>query len=303
MLISASSFCYAQKKSDSVRDHIKFGKPEYVYNEDHDIEAITIGYLLPNGKTGMLKAELMFPQSEESFTGGEIHHEDINFDGIPDLQVSLGVINGYGSFVYEGYIWNSKKQVFTIVENYCEIINAEPVPEEKCIHGANRVDNDITFTKWEWKNGRLVKVTEETVDVNDLFKDIEPSEPADAIDDDIPLMRPLTDEEKMQNQAIAGEWKWVEGESELNVELTLECDDGYLSVGECMIYGSTATFDVGCTYIKGVLMISDNLVIVDDMPSLEMELRLNPRGDLVGKYKCTVGETTDKGKVVLRHAE
>ena len=43
---------------------------------------------------------------------GEILEDDWNFDGIPDLQVGTGPMNGFGNYTYDVWLWNEESHKF-----------------------------------------------------------------------------------------------------------------------------------------------------------------------------------------------
>ena len=43
---------------------------------------------------------------------GEISEDDWNFDGIPDLQVCTGPMNGFGNYTYDVWLWNDEAHKF-----------------------------------------------------------------------------------------------------------------------------------------------------------------------------------------------
>lgn len=101
------------------------------------------------------------PLDMDNWTGfGEIQEEDINFDGIPDLQICLGPFNAFGNFTYDGLVWDPKAHKFVRIENYSEIFDPQIAPGENRIMGLFRLDNDLTISIYEWQNGKLVLVEE-----------------------------------------------------------------------------------------------------------------------------------------------
>ena len=129
---------------------------------DDDGEAIAdtiITYL--TDKTGRIDTLVSWaiPLDMAYWTGfGEIQEEDINFDGIPDLQICLGPFNGYGNFTYDGFVWDPKDHKFVRVENYGEIFDPQLHSLENKIVGLFRLGNDLTISVYEWQNGKLVLV-------------------------------------------------------------------------------------------------------------------------------------------------
>ena len=173
--------------------------------------------------------------------------------------------------------------MFIYVEEYCEIVNPEIDEIEKRIMSYNRIDDVIEINEWRWIDGKL-KNTDRA------YEDVEEEIPSE-------------DEYLMQAKALVGEWWWVDdGElpSDIQLILSLDIEDATLYCSEATIYGSNAAFDLDCSYVKGVLTLSDAFGLTDDMSSLNAQLKLNPRGDLYGTFECKVGEQYSKGTVTLR---
>lgn len=274
------------QNSDPIRDQLKWDRLAAPSNDNNEIEKLYFGYTRPDGKHFDIIAELPFAIAADQFNGGWIKEDDINFDGIPDLQISLGSLNGIGAFTYEGYVWNPSARQFNWVEDFRQIINPEVSPGDKVVIGHELIENIMSLSEWRWE-GRGLVLTDLRYENNDDYT------PTDA-------------ERRMQSEALVGEWQWaVDGElpSEIQLCLSLDCEDGMLYVSECTIYGSTATFDIDCTYSNGIMKLMDAPGLAPGMSSLSAQLRLNPRGDLVGFFRCRVGENKSKGTVTLRMQE
>ena len=89
---------------------------------------------------------------------GDIEEKDINFDGVPDLQICLGPTNAWGGFTYDAYVWDNKKHGFVHIENYDEILDPVLYPNDNRIIGTLRIDNDIDTSVYEWQQGKLVLI-------------------------------------------------------------------------------------------------------------------------------------------------
>jgi hypothetical protein len=101
------------------------------------------------------------PLDIENWTGfGEILEEDINFDGIPDLQICLGPFNAFGNFTYDGLVWDQDAHKFVRVENYSEIFDPQLSLFDNRIIGLFRLDSDLTISVYEWHDGKLVLIEE-----------------------------------------------------------------------------------------------------------------------------------------------
>ena len=137
---------------------------EYTITPMHDegetsCETILFHYTFPDGTLKQMNIDLPWPV--EVFQGGEVKEVDLNFDGIDDVQIELGLLTGSGSNVfYAGLLWDKDKKEFVEIPVYCNIVNAEPDPENKCIMGYIIETPYITVQKWEWKDGILVMTHE-----------------------------------------------------------------------------------------------------------------------------------------------
>lgn len=277
---------YAQRK-DPVRDKLKWDKLAAPSNSDGEIEKIYFGYTRPDGKHFNLNSELTFPIPAEEFMGGDVYEKDINFDGIPDIQISLGFISGYGAELFDAWVWNPKKHIFENVELYSNIVNPEIDAENKRIMSYNHIDDVIEINEWKWVDGQLKNTDRAYQDANDDYT-------------------PTPDEHLMQCKALVGEWWWVDDgqlPSDIQLILNLDIEDATLYCSEAQIYGSNAAFDLDCSYNKGILTLTDAFGASDELSSLKLRLQLNPRGDLYGTFECTVGEHYSKGTVTLRMKE
>ena len=115
-----------------------------------------------NGPVYAITSETL-PLDVNFWTGfGEIAEEDINFDGIPDLQICLGPTNAYGGFTYDGYVWDDQLHRFTHVENFYNIMDPSYDSSSRRITGTYRVDDDIYYTVYQWRGNKLVLIEEST---------------------------------------------------------------------------------------------------------------------------------------------
>jgi len=82
---------------------------------------------------------------------------DINFDGIPDLLIYLG-LNAVGrvSEFYDAYIWNAEGLYFEKVKGFDAIANPDIDAKTRTISSTYRSGaNEITEEIYKWKNGKL----------------------------------------------------------------------------------------------------------------------------------------------------
>ena len=86
-----------------------------------------------------------------------IFEKDINFDGIPDLMVYLGLTH-HAQSVYKAFVWNPVTRQFYDVEAFQEIQEPDFDSEAKTITSRAR-DAGILYTDtFKWKNGKLTKI-------------------------------------------------------------------------------------------------------------------------------------------------
>lgn len=102
---------------------------------------------------------------------GTIEEEDWNFDGIPDLQVCTGPMNGFGNYTYDVWLWNDKTHRFEEFNYNCEIYSPELDPANKCIVSVWRLDDDVEIVRYKWKDGKLVESEREQMSYSDLTDD------------------------------------------------------------------------------------------------------------------------------------
>ena len=102
---------------------------------------------------------------------GEILEDDWNFDGIPDLQVCTGPMNGFGNYTYDVWLWNDKTHKFEELKYDGEIYSPSVDSEKKCIVSFWRLDDDVEIVRYKWKDGKLVESEREQMSVSDLTDD------------------------------------------------------------------------------------------------------------------------------------
>ena len=89
---------------------------------------------------------------------------DINFDGIPDLQIYIG-LNAVGrvSEYFAGFVWDDEDKCFAMVPGYDEISNPVVHPDTKTITSTARTDI-VEITTWTlaWEGGHLEIIDETT---------------------------------------------------------------------------------------------------------------------------------------------
>ena len=102
---------------------------------------------------------------------GEIVENDWNFDGIPDLQVCTGPMNGFGNYTYDVWLWNDKVHKFEELKCDGEIYSPSIDSDNKCIVSFWRLDDDVEIIRYKWKDGKLVESEREQMSASDLADD------------------------------------------------------------------------------------------------------------------------------------
>lgn len=159
-----------EEKTIPQREGITFGELQIGETNDYG-EAMdaTLTYTTTDGFTDTLTIDFPFEMDKdfmELMGVGEIEENDINFDGIKDLQVHVGNFNAAGNAMYDGFVWDKEKGYFVSVPAYMGIYDPEINEEDQTITGGLRQWEDgieyFDFEKYQWVNGELVKVDEWT---------------------------------------------------------------------------------------------------------------------------------------------
>lgn len=111
-------------------------------------------------------AEMPGPEEAANYVDDKT---DINFDGIPDLQIYIG-LNAVGrvSEYYAGYVWDDEDKCFAMVPGYDEISNPIVHPDTKTITSTVRTDAvEITTWTMAWEGGHLEIIDETTTTFGD----------------------------------------------------------------------------------------------------------------------------------------
>jgi hypothetical protein len=155
--LSISANVTGMKKTDPIRQKITWQAPAAPSNADGEIEKIYLAYNTPDGKEHQLICEMPWPVYADIFVGGDISEEDINFDGIPDLQVLLCYLDASGhNPLYDGFVWDTATHTFLPVEGYSDIVGPTIYAENKCIVGRLiSLEETADIDQYEWRNGRL----------------------------------------------------------------------------------------------------------------------------------------------------
>ena len=103
--------------------------------------------------------------SEMEETLDWIIEKDINFDGIPDVLIYLGVTR-QAQTLYKAYVWNPVTRQFYEVEEFQEIEEPDFDSNEKTITSTARDGATLYIDTYKWKNGKLTKIKSEKESIN-----------------------------------------------------------------------------------------------------------------------------------------
>ena len=106
-------------------------------------------------------AEMPSPEEAANYVDDKT---DINFDGIPDLQIYIG-LNAVGrvSEYFAGFVWDDEDKCFAMVPGYDAISNPIVHPDTKTITSTARTDAvEITTWTMAWVGGHLEIIDETT---------------------------------------------------------------------------------------------------------------------------------------------
>ena len=168
--IDAEDTDYVPQRSDySFRSEVR------VVNEDDEVRWDTIVVYLTDAKghTQELYSQALPLDTLNWNKGsiGEILEDDWNFDGIPDLQVCTGPMNGFGNYTYDVWLWNDKAHKFEELKYDGEIYSPSIDSENKCIISVWRLDDDVEIIRYKWKDGKLAESEREQMSASDLTDD------------------------------------------------------------------------------------------------------------------------------------
>ncbi len=155
--LSAAANNTETNDNDPIRNKITFEAPAFPSNEDGDVDKLYLTYITPDGKRHNIVSNLPLPLPADAFAGGDIEEEDVNFDGIPDLQVSAGYFDSATGHnpMYMWFVWDAKKHQFVEVEEV--LINPSINVGEKTICSHLLVEGEMTIDTYKWQGLKLVQ--------------------------------------------------------------------------------------------------------------------------------------------------
>ena len=168
--INAEDTDYVPRRSDySFRSDVR------TVTEDGDVrwDSIIVYLTDAKGYTQELHSQALPLDTLQWNKGniGEIVENDWNFDGIPDLQVCTGPMNGFGNYTYDVWLWNDKVHKFEELKCDGEIYSPSIDSDNKCIVSFWRLDDDVEIIRYKWKDGKLVESEREQLSASDLADD------------------------------------------------------------------------------------------------------------------------------------
>ena len=161
MVVAAMLAAYGGQMSAQDTDYVpqrsdySFHSDVHAINDDGDVrwDSIVVYLTDAKGHTQELYSQAL-PLDTLQWNRnciGEIVEDDWNFDGIPDLQVCTGPMNGFGNYTYDVWLWNDKTHKF-----------------EELIW---RLDDEVEIIKYKWKDGKLFEFEREQMSASNLADD------------------------------------------------------------------------------------------------------------------------------------
>lgn len=180
----------------SLRELTRFSTHHHT-NEDGQVDELTLNIFVDTNKQ-TFQLELPWPKDEDLLGScGETDEPDINFDGNPDLLVTLG---DYGvnpgllpTVFYAAFIWNEATGQFEQVHELDQVANLTIDPKRKLIiSDYTTAVGDEYHEEYAWKDGQLEKVKE--AHTNPYDEEDEAEEEKDTEEEAYtPIKRTLTD--------------------------------------------------------------------------------------------------------------
>lgn len=146
------------------REDYRF-EASFITDDEEYVDLIFIkGYTAGNDRPCMIYEEELYQRLDG--TSGSTNaadwvndKTDINFDGIPDLQICLGCDDSDSEY-YAGYVWDNKDKRFVKATSYDMISNPVIDPDRRTITGTTHTNGDVTTSTHVWEDGQLKLIKE-----------------------------------------------------------------------------------------------------------------------------------------------
>ena len=173
--MSTDSVIVPDESYTPLRSDYTFRSEVRTVNEDDEVRWDTIVVYLTDarGQTINLYTQAL-PLDTVSWNKGsigEITEDDWNFDGIPDLQVCTGPMNGFGNYTYDVWLWDDQTHQFTPLDDISGIFDPYVDIDNKCIVSTWRLDDEVEIVRYKWKDGKLVESDREEMSYSELTED------------------------------------------------------------------------------------------------------------------------------------
>ena len=173
--ITANSDVVSDENDVPKRTDYTFRTEVRAINDDGEVRWDTIVVYLTDtkGHTRQLysKAQPLDTTVWSKSNIGVITEEDWNFDGIPDLQVSMGSMNGSGNITYDVWLWDDSAHGFVYLKTPADIYDPYIDTENKAIVSTWRLDDEVEIIRYKWKDGQLVEAEREQLSSDELADD------------------------------------------------------------------------------------------------------------------------------------
>ena len=156
----------------SAPGRIEWQTKERVYSSEGPnsewLDRIEVDFLARGQKMFTVKEDMSGAISKDLLTKhwGWVTNEDINFDGVPDILIYVGM-QPNGNSLHKAYVWNSYTRQFYSVPEFDGIQEPEFDKKTKSIISRARDYQNAYIDTFKWKNGKLKHVSSKTLPLHD----------------------------------------------------------------------------------------------------------------------------------------
>ena len=148
LLVLLTITAYGSKTDVPTRSGYTFRSEVRTITEDDEVRWDTIVVYLTDarGQTTKLYSQALPLDTAQwnKASIGEITEDDWNFDGIPDLQVCTGPMNGFGNYTYDVWLWDDQRHQFMPLDDISGIFDPY-------------IDTDNQWIQMEGRKARRVR--------------------------------------------------------------------------------------------------------------------------------------------------